>query len=112
MRYLYKLVSGHEWAEFLTAGVFMGSAVDLADGFIHFSYADQLPETARKHFSGKGDLVVFAVDPDVVKHTLRDEVSRGGQLFPHLYAALDMRDVLWHKPVALDAQGVPILPPL
>lgn len=112
MALLFKILPRTEWDAFRQAGRFAGSAVDLADGFIHFSYAHQLAETARKHFAGKPDLVLLAVRREAVAGALRDEVSRGGDLFPHLYAELALADVLWSKPMSQDAQGFPVLPAL
>lgn len=112
MRILFKLVTAQEWREFRKLGRFSGSAVDKQDGFIHLSYADQVRETATRHFSGIKDLVLLAIDPARCGAALRDEVSRGGALFPHLYAELSMADVLWNRPVGLDAAGVPVLPAL
>lgn len=107
---IYKLLTADEWAAFRALGRFEGSAVDLRDGFIHFSYADQLVETARRHFVGKPGLVLLAVDGTRLGVALRNEPSRGGALFPHLYGALSIEDILWDRPVTLDAQGIPIIP--
>jgi uncharacterized protein (DUF952 family) len=111
-RLLYKILGAAEWQAFRAAGLFDGSEVDRRDGFIHFSYADQVAETARKHFSGRGDLVLLAADPVPLGAALRDEVSRGGALFPHLYAPLPLAAVLWDKPIPLDPAGRPVLPSL
>jgi uncharacterized protein (DUF952 family) len=109
---LFKILTGPEWLSFRAAGVFLGAPVDLSDGFIHFSYADQVAETARKHFAGKPGLVLVAIDGAMLGDKLKDEISRGGQLFPHLYAPLPFAAVLWDKPIGLDADGMPVLPPL
>jgi uncharacterized protein (DUF952 family) len=86
---IYKILSREEWAAAQAAGRFEGSAVDLRDGFIHFSTARQAAETARRHFAGQAGLVVLAVDADRLGEALKWEPSRGGDLFPHLYEALD-----------------------
>jgi uncharacterized protein (DUF952 family) len=85
---IYKILARAEWRAALAAGVFEGSAVDLADGFIHFSTADQLGETARRHFHGQQNLVVLEVATETLGAALRWEPSRGGELFPHLYGSL------------------------
>lgn len=108
----YKILGLGEWEQFQQEGVFAGSPVDLQDGFIHFSYAGQLAETARRHFSGRTGLVLLAIRPDRLGAALRDEVSRGGALFPHLYAALSIEDVVWDRPIKTDADGLPVLPSL
>lgn len=108
----YKILGSDEWEQFRREGIFRGSPVDLRDGFIHFSYADQLAETARRHFAGRTGLVLLAIRPDRLGEALRDEVSRGGALFPHLYAALSIEDVVWDRPIATDEHGLPVLPPL
>jgi uncharacterized protein (DUF952 family) len=76
------------WDEAVTNGSFNGSAVDIADGFIHFSTAAQVHETAARHFQGMTDLLLVAVEADDLGEALKWEPSRGGDLFPHLYAAL------------------------
>ena len=85
---IYKIVPRALWDEALTSGSFVGSPVDLADGFIHFSTASQLHETAAKHFRGVSDLLLVAVDGEHLGEALKWEPSRGGDLFPHLYRPL------------------------
>jgi uncharacterized protein (DUF952 family) len=85
---IYKLVPRALWDEAVTNGSFIGSPADRQDGFIHFSTAAQLPETAAKHFRGVNDLLVVAVDADALGEALKWEPSRGGALFPHLYGPL------------------------
>ena len=86
---VYKILSQDAWARARAEGVFLGAPVDRADGYIHFSTAAQVRETAAKHFAGLGDLVLVAVDADRLGAALKWEVSRGGALFPHLYGPLD-----------------------
>jgi len=106
---VYKIMTATEWRDLERAGRYFGSADDRRDGFIHLSDRAQVEETARKHFSGRHDLVLVAVTADRLGKGLRYEASRGGALFPHLYAALALDAVLWNRPVATDAAGVPIL---
>ena len=98
------------WNVAQTNGVFEGSPVDRADGYIHFSTAEQLRETARRHFSGVTSLLLVAIEADRLGPALRWEPSRAGALFPHLYDALDVSFVLRVWPVPLGADGVPVVP--
>jgi uncharacterized protein (DUF952 family) len=110
---IYKLMTREEWEAAKAAGVFRGSAHDLRDGYIHFSAAAQLKETALKYFSGTPDLVLLAVDIERlngVPSKLRWEPSRGGDLFPHLYADLPVTAVVRVAPVPLASDGTPLLP--
>jgi uncharacterized protein (DUF952 family) len=75
-------------------GCYDGSAVDRRDGFIHLSDRDQVVETAARHFAGQTGLTLLAVDPDRLGDDLRWETSRGGALFPHLYAPLPTHAVV------------------
>ena len=88
MSLIYKILPRAEWEAAAAAGVFRGSAIDLEDGFIHFSAEDQWRETLEKHFAGQADLVLVAVETQRLGETLKWEVSRGGALFPHLYGPL------------------------
>jgi uncharacterized protein (DUF952 family) len=104
---IYKILPRAEWEAALAAGRFAGSAVDLADGYIHFSTAAQAQETARRHFRGQGGLVVLEIEADDLGPALRWEPSRGGDLFPHLYGPLDAAHVRAVAEAPLDGEGVP-----
>jgi uncharacterized protein (DUF952 family) len=91
---IYKLMARADWEAFRAVGTFEGSADDRRDGFIHFSTAEQTPETARRHFADVADLVALEVETDRLGAALKWEPSRGGALFPHLYGVLDVRDVV------------------
>jgi uncharacterized protein (DUF952 family) len=90
VRTIYKICPASAWREAERRGAYRGSADDLRDGFIHFSTASQVAGTALKHFSGQTGLFLVAVDGDALGDALRWEVSRGGELFPHLYGELDL----------------------
>ncbi len=102
---VYKIVPETLWRAAVAAGTFAGAPVDLADGFIHFSTAEQVRETAAKHFAGARDLLLTAIEATALGAALKWEPSRGGALFPHLYAPLDPRQALWVKPLPLGADG-------
>lgn len=102
---IYKILRRPEWDAFAAAGVTEGAPVDLADGFIHFSAATQLAETAARHFAEESDLVLVACEASGFGADLRWQPSRGGALFPHLFRALRMSDVLWDKSLPLGASG-------
>ena len=105
MSLIFKIVDKAAWAAACEAGSFRGAEIDLADGYIHFSTADQLAETAAKHFSGRDGLLLVAVEEAALGAALKYEPARQGQLFPHLYAALDPLMVAWVKPLPRDASG-------
>lgn len=107
---IYKVAPFSLWQSAEAAGVFTGAPVDLADGFIHFSTAGQLRETLARHFAGQGDLMLAAVNAAELGDALRWEVSRGGDLFPHLYVPLDLKAVAWTTPIAVAADGSVDLP--
>ncbi len=112
MSLVFKICTEALWREAKAAGTFAGAPIDLADGYIHFSTAGQVAETARLHFSGIRGLVVLAVEAEALGEALRFEPSRGGALFPHLYAPLPVAAVRWTKPLPLDADGRPVMPDL
>ena len=105
MRLVYKIVPATLWRAAEKDGVFRGAPVDLADGFIHFSTAGQAQETADKHFRGQADLLLVTVDADAFGDAMKWEVSRGGALFPHLYAPLSLNAVTSVAPLPLAADG-------
>ncbi len=109
MTRIYKLLTRPEWLAASDAGVFTGAAVDVADGFIHFSTAAQAAETGRKYFSGVENLVAVAFEAEALGEGLKWEPSRGGDLFPHLYGPLPTTLAVEAMPVELDADGVPML---
>lgn len=102
---IYKILRRPEWDAFRTAGETAGAPVDLADGFIHFSTAAQVAETAAKWFATESDLVLVACNSSRLGAALKWEPSRGGDLFPHLYRNLTLADVVWDKSLPLGATG-------
>ena len=107
--HIYKILRAPEWADLCHAGQTAGAPVDRADGFIHFSTAAQVAETAARHFAGAEGLILAAFDADTLGPDLKWEPSRGGALFPHLYGPLRLADVIWHKPLAL-VDGAHVFP--
>ncbi|OJT95718.1 MAG: dihydroorotate dehydrogenase [Rhizobium sp. 63-7] len=109
---VYKIVPETLWHEARQTGVFHGAAIDLKDGYIHFSTGPQAKETARLHFAGVTGLLLVAADADALGEALRFEASRGGDLFPHLYGDLSLSAVLWEKPLPVGADGFHVFPEL
>lgn len=102
---IYKIATDAQWRDAEAAGVFAGAPVDEKDGFIHFSTADQVAETARRHFAGQDGLLLVAVDADKLGDALKFELSRGGALFPHLYGPLSVAAVKQVTPLPLGPDG-------
>jgi uncharacterized protein (DUF952 family) len=109
---IYKICAQAAWRAAEQSGSYPGSEVDARDGFIHFSIADQLAETAARHFAGQTGLILVAVDGDALGAALKWEPSRGGDLFPHLYAALPLSAVRWAKPLSDEVDRRRALPEL
>ena len=100
-----KIFRRPEWNALRAAGSTPGAPIDIADGYIHFSTAAQVAETAARHFGRESDLVLVACDADKLGPALKWEASRGGALFPHLYRPLTLADVVWDKSLPLGATG-------
>ncbi len=96
-RTAFKILTAEQWAQFEADGVFDGAPVDLSDGYIHLSTADQVQGTLDRHFAGQTGLVNAEVDLEMLGDAIRWEVSRGGALFPHLYGSLPMKAVVRTK---------------
>lgn len=109
MSKIYKILPRSEWDAARATGRFAGSAVDLADGFIHFSGHDTAQRTAQLYFKDQPDLMLLTVEADDLGEALRWEASRGGALFPHLFRDLSVNEVVAERALDLDADGVPIL---
>jgi uncharacterized protein (DUF952 family) len=102
---IYKICERAAWQDAEKLGLYRGSAVDHRDGFIHFSSAAQLHETAARHFAGQRDLMLIAVDGGALGAALKWEASRGGALFPHLYGTLLLAAVRWTRPLPDEIGG-------
>ncbi len=102
---IYKILTRPQWDAFRAQGQTLGAPIDLADGYIHFSAAPQLAETAARHFADQSDLVLVAFEADRLGEALKWEPSRHGALFPHLYRALMLDEVVWDKSLPLGAAG-------
>lgn len=107
---IFKVLSSDQWAIAQDQGEFHGAAIDLSDGYIHFSAPEQVRETVEKHFAGQKDLVLVGVDPNKLGDELKWEPSRGGALFPHLYGSLKLDCVVSVDELKLDKDGRHIFP--
>jgi len=107
---VYKILPRVDWDQACQDGSYAGSPDDMRDGFIHLSAAHQLASTAARHFRGLEDLVLVALDAEVLGPALKWEPSRGGDLFPHYYGPLPARRALWSRPLELAPDGVPLIP--
>lgn len=94
--HIYKILTSEQWTDLNAQGETAGAPIDVADGYIHLSTADQAAETAAKYFAGIDGLILAAMDGDVLGDALKWEVSRGGDEFPHFYGPLRRADVVWH----------------
>lgn len=109
--FVFKIFRSGEWSAFEAAGTTPGAPIDLADGFIHLSTAEQAPGTAAKHFAGAEGLMLAALDATALGDALRWEASRGGAAFPHLYREMRLSDLVWALPLPL-TDGVHRFPAL
>ncbi len=107
-RKIYKICQIREWAKAEEKGFYAGSKVDKSDGFIHFSTKEQLVTTAKKHFKGQKNLVLIEVDAQVLP--VKWEISRGGDLFPHLYENWNLNGCEKTWQLFLDDNNIPIIP--
>jgi uncharacterized protein (DUF952 family) len=109
-QYIYKIATKTQWEDAIKKGVFEGAPIDLSDGYIHFSTANQARETAAKHFHGQTNLKLVTVPTNVLGDALKWETSRGGDLFPHLYAKLKTADAVSVLDLPEDETGGHIFP--
>jgi uncharacterized protein (DUF952 family) len=109
-RSIYHMCREAEWRAAEAMGEYRGSSQDVADGFIHFSAADQIVESAARHRAGQDGLVLLEVDPGALGPALRWEASRGGRLFPHLYGPLPLGAVVSVRPLPLGPDGRHVFP--
>ncbi len=110
-RFLYHMASRADWALSEATGVYAGSADDARDGFIHFSTAAQVVESARRHRAGQTDLLLIAV-AEAGCGPWKWESARSGDLFPHLYGKLPLTAVVGAHDLPLGDDGLHVFPPL
>lgn len=102
---IYKILRTAEWAALSELGTIAGAPVDIEDGFVHLSTADQVQGTLERHFAGETGLVLLALNTDKLGDSLKWEKARDDQDFPHLYRALSLADVRWNRPIEWAPSG-------
>jgi uncharacterized protein (DUF952 family) len=107
---IYHMCPAETWHEAVHAGTYSGTADDRRDGFIHFSTAEQIAESARRHRAGQAGLLLIAVESGRLDARLKWEKSRGGDLFPHLYGPLDPAEAASVRPLPLGPDGEHLFP--
>src|SRR5437667_10222158 len=108
---IYHMSPAETWAAAVAAGRYDGTEDDRRDGFIHFSTAAQIAESARRHRAGQPGLLLISIESARLGDRLRWEPSRGGDLFPHLYGAVDPAEAASVRPLPLGPDGLHVFPP-
>ncbi len=109
--FLYHMAHRADWQQAEADGVYRGSPDDRRDGFMHFSTAEQVAESARRHRAGQTDLLLIVV-PEAAVGPWKWESARGGALFPHLYAHLPVEAAVGAHELPLGEDGLHVFPPL
>ena len=109
LEFIFKIINKEEWQEAKQLGKYSGSEKDIADGYIHFSEEDQVKETLKKHYPKVENLVLLKVNAFNLEHLLWEQASNG-DMYPHLYSPLDIKNVVDEFELTLDDSGIHILP--
>lgn len=114
---IYHLTFASDWDAATTVGSYRVSGRGMtleSEGFLHFSYAHQLPGTAQRFWQHPEEpLVLLTVDPALLDQPVVDENTSGGmELYPHYYGPLPVAAVVRAEPVEVSADGLPVLPEL
>ena len=104
LQYIYKIIDNDEWKKAKASGLYSGSSKDLEDGYIHFSDEEQIEGTLKKYYSNKKNLILLKVDTLKLDHLLWEQ-SSDGNMFPHLYSSLDIKNVISENEIILNDNG-------
>jgi uncharacterized protein (DUF952 family) len=107
---IFKFCHPIEWSAAQLQRIFLGSAKDKEDGFLHFSTTAQLVETLARHFNDAQELVLVAVETDALGRDLKWETADNGQVYPHLYGPLNLSAVRWTSTIPRKPNGAFALP--
>ena len=111
LEFIFKIIEKEEWQIAKQSGTYRGSAKDIEDGYIHFSEEDQLPETLKKHYSNKENLILLKVNAFKLEHLVWENASNG-DMYPHLYSPLDANTVVREFELFVNENGIHELPEL
>ena len=109
LEFIFKIIEKEEWQKAKQSRNYRGSANDIKDGYIHFSEEDQVPETLKKYYKNKKNLILLKVNAFKLEHVLWEQASNG-DMYPHLYSTLDIKNVEDEFELALDNDGTHKLP--
>ena len=108
-KHIYKIIDADDWQKVKGSGTYSGSSKDTQDGFIHFSGEEQVKQTLKKYYLNQKDLILLKVDTLKLDHLIWEQAS-DGNLFPHLYSALDLSNVVEEFEISLKDDGSHVLP--
>jgi uncharacterized protein (DUF952 family) len=109
LEFIFKIIDKKEWQDAKKAETYNGSEKDKKDGYIHFSEADQVPETLKKYYQNKENLILLKVNAFKLEHLLWEQASNG-DMYPHLYSPLDIKNVEDEFELFLEDDGTHKLP--
>ena len=109
LEFIFKVIDRDDWQKAKESGTYSGSEKDLKDGYIHFSEEDQVEETLNKHYPKKENLVLLRVNAFKLEDLFWEQASNG-DMYPHLYSSLDIKNVEDEFELSLDDDGIHKLP--
>ena len=109
LEFIYKILDKEEWKEAKKNGVYSGTSKDIEDGYIHFSEQQQIQETLKLFYPNQENLVLLKVHTLKLEHLLWEQASNG-DMYPHLYSPLDIKNVEDEFELSLDDEGIHKLP--
>ena len=109
LKYIFKIIDSEEWQKAKETGAYLGSSKDIQDGFIHFSGEDQVKGTLEKYYLKQENLILLKVETLKLDHLIWEQAS-DGNMFPHLYSALDLSNIVDEFEINLTDNGIHELP--
>ena len=101
---IFHLIEPDVWSAALAAGMYAPPSLAV-EGFVHFSFADQVETTANRYYRDVPELVLLEVDPALLSAGLRVEASGDHGDFPHVYGPVQPSAVVAVHPMGRDEAG-------
>jgi uncharacterized protein (DUF952 family) len=104
MEHIVHICRLEDWQVAQNEGEYRADSLE-TEGFIHCSKPTQVIRVANHYFSDAQDLLLLWIDSTKLQAELRWEAS-GGELYPHIYGALNLEAILAAKRFDPDPDGV------
>ena len=85
---IYHIVTPEVWEQYKGENQYEAESLQ-SENFIHCSYRNQLEDVLERYYKNESKVLILHINPHLLTAKLITERSTGGEVYPHIYGAIN-----------------------